>query len=129
MEVGLFTSPGDNSYWNHTYFILVEHPSGYLVKYAELGSIRVKKGEWVLAGQTLGAVGQVISPERVDDSAPGYIQQLVREHLTSMLHLEVFLPELEMPDEYRGGNLFSPGCPEGLLDPSVLLAGGDENKT
>ncbi|HEY8341687.1 MAG TPA: M23 family metallopeptidase [Calditerricola sp.] len=39
------------------YAVVLRHPGGYVSRYANLGQVRVKKDDWVRAGDELGAVG------------------------------------------------------------------------
>lgn len=106
LVVGLFTTPEQVPYWNHTYHLLVCNHDRVLCRYAELRDAVVKAGQEVRAGQLIGHVGSVLNREKIDHRAPCYVQRLRQENRCSMLHLEVLdsLPPPRAP--YRGGNWF-----------------------
>jgi murein DD-endopeptidase MepM/ murein hydrolase activator NlpD len=118
---GAFTSPTARPYWNRTFFALVQHDSGVVAKYAELGKVLVRTGQRVAAGQQVGVVGCVLNPKRVDDTAPRYIRQMVRHGRVSMLHFELYSAPTKATKQYSGGNWFANRKPPRLLDPTDYL--------
>ena len=118
---GVFTSATGNPYWNKTLFVLVQHDSGVVAKYAELGKVLVRTGQRVSAGQKVGVVGRVLNPKRVNKAAPLYIRQMVRKDRVSMLHFELYSAPAKEAKHYSGGNWFSEGKPPRLLDPTDYL--------
>jgi len=126
-SVELFTSPELRTYWNNTYAIVVQNSAGQVIRYAEMKSACVQPGDLVQAGQKIGQVGQVLEPDRIDHTAPGYIQALKANGVASMLHLEVHTG-LPLDDaQYLGGNYFNRPQPQGLINPEVVLAELVEN--
>ena len=103
VKVSKFTGPDAGSpWWNPTFAILVEGPSGVIL-YGEVLPL-VKEGERVEAGDLLGRVSRVL---RVDKGRP-----------RDMLHLELY------DREYSGeGEIWNHGdsMPELLRDPMILL--------
>ena len=118
-HVGAFSSPTQNSYWKRTQQVLVNH-GGFLLRYAELGELKVEVGQKLAAGSFLGSVGQILDSARVDKRAPEYIQQLVREDRCSMLHLELWSRDPLEAERYSGGNFFGP-LPQGVGSPRSML--------
>ncbi len=119
----IHTSPGICPYWNTTYAIVLQLPSGTFLKYAELGSLAVSPHQVVACGAIIGHVGQVLLPERIIPADPPYIHGLQNSHHAAMLHLEAYasLPP-EEDDHYLGGNFFNLSIPpQGLLNPASLL--------
>ena len=121
LECGVFTTSDENPYWNTTHYVLVKHRSGPVAKYAELGEVRVRKGQRVAAGRALGRVGRVLNPKRIDESTPPYIRQLARSGRVSMLHFELYEKVTAARGKYSGGNWFSDRKPPKLLDPTPYL--------
>ena len=121
IEVGIMTSPEMISYWNETYYIIIRNLSGLFCKYGELGSSNVKTRDTVEAGQMIGRVGTVLNNEKIDCSAPEYIQKL-KDKNPSMLHFELWEDEPVIEDDnYLGGNWFGDERPKKLLDPTEYL--------
>jgi murein DD-endopeptidase MepM/ murein hydrolase activator NlpD len=118
---GAFTSPAKKPYWNRTFFVLVRHDSGVVAKYAELAKVLVRTGQRVAAGQHVGLVGRVLNPNRIDDTAPRYIRQMVRNSRVSMLHFELYSAPAKDTKQYSGGNWFANRKPPRLLDPANYL--------
>lgn len=123
LAVSIFTSPGVLPYWNTTYSILLQLPSGIILRYAELGQSLVAQGDVVLAGQMIGKVGEVLMKNRVTTSDPQYIQDLKNSDHSAMLHFEVYSsPPEDWNENYLGGNYFGYNDPPPfLLDPGPLL--------
>jgi murein DD-endopeptidase MepM/ murein hydrolase activator NlpD len=118
---GIFTSPNLVPYWNTTYFVLLEHLSGFVSKYAEMGKIMVGDGEILESGQLIGFVGEVINLEKVTSESPPYIQELKKSGNKSMLHFELYQGYPIDNEEYLGGNIFNGSKPSNLLDPTEYL--------
>lgn len=113
--VGRFTSPHEVPYWNRTCYILIQNESGLVCKYAELGDMKVKKGDRVKSGKLIGHVGLVLDADKITAESPEYIQKLKHP---SMLHFELYKSEaVESHDSYLGGNWFVDAKHENLLDP------------
>jgi len=121
IESGVFTSPDLISYWNTTYYVLVEHLSGLVSKYAEMGKIVVKDGEMIEAGQLVGYIGEVLNSNKVTSESPMYIRELKKNGHRSMLHFELYQGYPTAKDEYLGGNSFNGVKPSNLLDPIGYL--------
>jgi murein DD-endopeptidase MepM/ murein hydrolase activator NlpD len=86
-----------------------------------LGSVSVKQGQDVEAGQPLGTVGTVLEIDQINQQSPAYVQALKQTRISSMLHLELHTAiPLDTPD-YLGGNFFLGQPPSTLLDPSPFL--------
>lgn len=120
IRVGRFTSPSEVPYWNRTSYILIQNGSGLMCKYAEIGDVKVKKGDSVSTGQPIGCIGLVLDRDKITVDSPEYIQKL--EH-ASMLHFELYKSvAIESDESYRGGNWFGDTKPENLLDPRDYLS-------
>ncbi|WP_410509838.1 M23 family metallopeptidase [Methanosarcina hadiensis] len=120
-ETGLMTSPEILSYWNPTYYVVIEHEKGLFCKYGELAGFTVKKGGEVEQGSLIGGVGMVLNSLRIDGSCPLYIQKLKNKN-PCMLHFEVWKDEpITTHRNYLGGNWFSEETPENLKDPARYL--------
>ncbi len=116
LQVEVFSAPTLRPYWNVTWSVLVECADGRVLRYAEMQAALAQPGELLEAGEPVGSVGQVLNLERVDASAPAYIQKLRDQGVCSMLHFEMHQGR---PDEenYLGGNYFCEK-PENLMDPT-----------
>lgn len=120
-ETGLMTSPEILSYWNPTYYVIIEHNKGLFCKYGELSSFTIKKGDEIEPGNLIGHVGTVLNSEKIDSSCPLYIQRLKNKN-PSMLHFEVWENEpIAAHRNYLGGNWFAEEMPENLRDPAGCL--------
>ena len=120
ISIRRFTSPDERPYWNPTLELLIQRDKE-LWRYAELLQADVKTGMLVAAGEPVGLVGQVINPRLVTSESPAYIQALVRQGRTSMLHLEHYNGRPVSTFRYTGGNWLGPTPPSGLLDPTPFL--------
>ena len=76
LRISVHTSPGILPFWNTTYAIILQLPSGITLRYAELGEISVSVEQVVTCGQVLGHVGQVLLPNRIIPTDPQYIHLL-----------------------------------------------------
>jgi murein DD-endopeptidase MepM/ murein hydrolase activator NlpD len=123
IKSGIFTSQDLVPYWNTTYFVLVEHHSGLVSKYAEMENIVVADGEILEAGQLIGYVGEVLDLDKVTSESPSYIQELKKNGHRSMLHFELYQGCPIDNEEYLGGNIFNGSKPSNLLDPTDYLKG------
>jgi len=121
IDIGIATSPDQVSYWDTTRYVLVKTRSNLYCRYAEFADVVVHVGDRVLEGQVIGYIGAVIRPHLVDGCSPLYIQQLKLDGHISMLHFEVYRLRPGYMRNYRGGNWFGAGRPEGLLDPGPYL--------
>jgi murein DD-endopeptidase MepM/ murein hydrolase activator NlpD len=121
VDLGIFTSPDRKSYWNNTYYVVIENKSGTFSKYAELSDVKVKIGETIRAGQLLGRVGTVLNIAAINKTSPVYIQRLKKNRRHSMLHFELYTSLPKQGKEYLGGNWFRDKEPENLLDPTEYL--------
>lgn len=121
VDIGIMTSQDILPYWNETFYVTVKTVSGVFCKYAELEEISVDLHEKVREGAVIGSVGMVLNPEKIDGTAPLYIQDLKNKN-PSMLHFELWnkQPCASSPD-YLGGNWFREGIPEGLQDPEPYI--------
>jgi murein DD-endopeptidase MepM/ murein hydrolase activator NlpD len=117
----IFTSPQLNNYWNITYFVAVKNHSGNICKYCELGDIFVSIGQQIQAGVQIGAVGSVLNFDLIDENSPLYIQQIKQSGRSSMLHFELYSSPPITPENYSGGNIFSPTLPNNLLNPTDFM--------
>jgi murein DD-endopeptidase MepM/ murein hydrolase activator NlpD len=123
IRTSVFTSREMVAYWNTTYAVLIKQVDGFLSRYAELGHVRVSKGDRVKAGQIIGVVGSVLNLQAVSEDAPLYIRLLKENGRSCMLHFEVFRAEPDLDHLYSGGNLFSSSRPDCLLDAAGYLTG------
>lgn len=123
LEVGVFSSPENVPYWNITYYILILHHDGLVSKYAELAEALVRRGDEVFAGDTIGRVGSVLDPQRIDESAPLYVRRLKENGHSSMLHFELYQGVPLHAGKYLGGNSFGACRSENVLDPGPYLEG------
>lgn len=121
LAVGLFTTPAQVSYWNHTYHLLVRNQDRTICRYAELRDVVIKAGSHVAAGQVVGHVGTVLNREKIDDRAPLYVQRLRQAGRCSMLHFEVLESRPPPQAPYRGGNLFGAEVSRPWKDPGPYL--------
>ncbi len=119
LKIGLFTNPERADYWNFTYFALVKQKDEKFCKYAELGEVLIKEGDFVKAGSQIGTVGLVLNPWKIDEESPIYIQKLKEN--PSMLHFETYSGSPEESEEYLGGNWFGVKKPKKLLNPVIYL--------
>lgn len=115
------TSPEFINYWNTTYSILIQTYTGFYCRYAELGEIFVKEGEFVNAGDPIGLIGCVLNIDLIDANAPPYIQKLRQGGNVSMLHFELYTRPPQTNPDYFGGNWLGKGRPIGLIDPTNYL--------
>lgn len=120
-ETGLMTSPEILSYWNQTYYVIIEQRKGLFYKYGELAGFTVRKGDEIEPGSLIGHVGMVLNSEKIDDFCPLYIQKLKNKN-PSMLHFEVWKNKpIVAHKSYLGGNWFAEEMPENLIDPTGYL--------
>ena len=121
-KTGVFTSPNINPYWNKTYYVLVKFNKNKYLKYAELEDLYINEGDIVRPGEIIGRIGQVLNPEKIDDSSPGYINKLKKRRNLSMLHLEFYEKDpITINSFYSGGNWFGENKPKGLKNPALIL--------
>jgi murein DD-endopeptidase MepM/ murein hydrolase activator NlpD len=118
VAIDVFTSPMRADHWNFTYFILIRDKAGFVYKYAELGEVKVKAGDFVKAGEIIGKVGLVLNPWKINETSPEYIKKL--KDNPSMLHLELYGDYPEESEDYLGGNWFGAGKPQNLLNPANI---------
>ena len=121
VSAGVFTTPDLVPYWNVTYQVTIDHDSGIVCRYAELGDLAVEAGARVDGGEVIGHVGEVLNLSLVGAGSPPYIRALKERGRASMLHLEVFTSVPGPDRRYQGGNWFSPESPSYLLDPALVL--------
>jgi murein DD-endopeptidase MepM/ murein hydrolase activator NlpD len=121
LETGVFTTARQCAYWSDTFYVLIQHVSGVMVRYAELAEMRVIKAEIIKAGSVIGAVGRVLDVAKIDDSSPAYIQRLKKANMPSMLHFEFYAAMPNKLPDYLGGNWFAEARPDFLLDPCRFL--------
>jgi len=107
VSIEAFTGPAAGSpWWNDTTYVMVEGASG-VVLYGEIATVS-RVGDLVSAGDHVGNVQRVLTkPARRD--IPG--------HLSSMLHVELYIPFWRKPLWWRTGE----SQPNGLLDPTPFL--------
>lgn len=121
VETGMMTSPEILSYWNLTYYVIIEHSQGMFCKYGELAGFTVRKGDSTESGQLIGYVGTVLNSEKIDESCPLYIQKLKNKN-PSMLHFELWKNHpITTHINYLGGNWFAEEKPENLRNPTRYL--------
>ncbi len=119
--VGIFTSKEMIHYWNTTYQVMAKGRSGVFYRYAELSDTLVEEGEHISEGQVIGHIGEVLNRNAIDETSPGYIQQLQKKKRCSMLHLEIYSSSPIDSNQYLGGNWFGDNIPNNLLNPADLL--------
>ncbi|MDD5634939.1 MAG: M23 family metallopeptidase [Candidatus Omnitrophica bacterium] len=117
----IFTTPGKNPYWFMTRFVAIKNGSGQICKYCELEDVSVKRGDKVKGGQVIGHVGSVLDFNNIDQGSPLYIQKMKESGVKSMLHFELYAKGPVVFENYCGGNCFSSGLPDNLLDPTEYL--------
>ncbi len=120
VNISVFTSPEIIPYWNKTFAVTVRSSFNYYFKYAEMNDVVVHQDQKLRAGQLVGHVGKVLNPSQIDDSSPDYIRRLNEQSQQSMLHFEVYRTNPSI-SHYCGGNYFSDGQPEHLMDPTPFL--------
>lgn len=123
LQTYVHTSPGICPYWNTTYAIVLQLPSGLILRYAELGEVMVSIDQVVTCAEIIGKIGQVLLPNRVLPTDPPYIQLLKDTHHSAMLHLEAYAtPPPEQDERYLGGNYFGLTVPPpDLINPTQIL--------
>ncbi|ODS38406.1 MAG: hypothetical protein A7316_08010 [Candidatus Altiarchaeales archaeon WOR_SM1_86-2] len=120
--IGVCTSSKDVRYWNTTHYILVKNKTGFVCKYAELGDVKVRAGEFVNASQLIASVGRVLNPDKINEESPEYVQKLKAIGNLSMLHFELYKKSSIIDERYDlGGSWFSNAKPKNLLDPGDYL--------
>jgi hypothetical protein len=123
VDIGTFTSPDCQSYWNETYYLIIKTNEKILYKYAELGDIAVNLGDYVEAGQKIGKVGKVFNEDMLPLDTPFYVRELILKGNPSMLHLELYKAPIMEVKPYSGGNFFGRNKPDSLIDPTFFLNG------
>ena len=123
IKLGLFTSPDMVDYWNHTYFILIHHCSGFIALYAEMDQSTLDNDDMIKKGQFLGRVGRVLNVKRISKDSPEYIQRLKKQNSSTMLHFECFKSFPCTIPHYIGGNTLTlkNTRPDFLLNPSNFI--------
>jgi murein DD-endopeptidase MepM/ murein hydrolase activator NlpD len=121
IDIGVFTSPDKASYWNTTYYVLIENKTGCVCKYAELGDVVVNVDEQIKGGQLIGHVGLVLDVDKVTKESPLYIRKIKEKRNQSMLHFELYKSFPFENRNYLGGNWFGDVKPTCLLDPFDYL--------
>ena len=121
LETGVFTTARQCPYWNDTFYVIVQHVSGVIARYAELAHIKVMHGEMIKIAGVIGIVGKVLDVTKIDNSSPAYIQRLKEANTPAMLHLEYYAALPKGSADYLGGNWFAVDRPQNLLDPSLFL--------
>ena len=123
LRISVHTSPGILPFWNTTYAILLQLPSGIVLRYAELGEVAVSVEQVVVCGQLIGHVGQVLLFNRIIPTDPQYIQLLKDTNNSTMLHIEAYTtPPLEEDERYVGGSYIGLTIPpNNLLNPTSIL--------
>ncbi|MBM2814641.1 MAG: hypothetical protein HW421_1403 [Ignavibacteria bacterium] len=121
IDIGVFTSPQQNEYWNITYYVIIKTSSNINYKYAELEDLTLRIGDYVDCGQELGHLGLVINRDKVKVNVPMYIREILGSLNLSMLHLELYKAPITEVRPYSGGNFFGKEKPESLLNPLAYL--------
>lgn len=116
-----FTTPEEKSYWFVTYFVAIQGASGTIIKYCELEDVVVEIGDTMADGQIIGHVGNVLNFEKIDSTAPPYIQKIKNANNPSMLHFEQYSALPVTLENYSGGNWFDVEQPDNLLNPTDYL--------
>lgn len=128
LDIGVFTNPNENTYWNETSYVILKSSEGIMYKYAELEKVEVKLGQIVIPGHPIGKVGTAINSENVTSKDPFYIRELIYKNQLSMLHLEIYKSPIMEVRPYSGGNFLGTYRPSSLLDPNIYLVGVTKNK-
>lgn len=122
IDIGVFTSPKMISYWNKTFYVDIKNDNGFIFRYAELEKTNVSKKDKVKEKDLIGFVGQVLNPDRIDDSSPMYILKLKEKSSHSMLHFETYKKRsLFSEKKYLGGNWFGNNIPGCSINPASFL--------
>ena len=73
IDIGIFTSPKVNTYWNLKKYIIIQSQENLFFKYAELEDVTVYIRQLVKAGQIIGHVGSVLKLNKISEKEPKYI--------------------------------------------------------
>jgi len=120
IKVAKWTSPQETEYWNDTVYALALTRSGEVLNFAELeGSL--EEGKLLDQGTTLGTIGQVLNPRRIDGNSPPHIQDLKKKGRFSMLHLERLDPGYPQSNHFKEGILGTKLPLEFYRDPAEYL--------
>ena len=121
IDIGVFTSPKINPYWNLTKYIIIQIQEDLFYKYAELEDVTVNVGQITKAGQKIGHISSVLKLNKISDKDPKYIQEIKKNKNNSMLHFEVLKAIKTSTLNYKGGNWFGCKRPTNFLDPTIYF--------
>lgn len=123
IDIGIFTSPETNDFWNKTYYITIKTQQNINVKYAQLCDVSVRIGDFINAGQLIGKVALVIDKNKISHNTPQYVREMVTNGQITSLHLEAYIAPISEVKPYMGGNFLGEVKPYSLMDPTVFLNG------
>jgi len=123
IDIGVFSSPEDEIYWNRTYYVIIKTPGKINFKYCELQEVSVKIGQKLEAGTELGRIGKILNTQHISNGVPFYIRELAYMDHPSKLHLELYKAPIMEVRPYKVGNFMGDVKPKSILDPNVYLMG------
>jgi len=101
VHVSYFTGVPSSPQWRRTWYVMVEHADKKVAAYCELRKLRLKKGQKIKAGQTVGYIAKVLFGKTAKKSA--------------MLHFELHRPGSRMAVDWIGKK------PNRVLNPTKYL--------
>ena len=120
VKVGFWTTSEGKPYWNDTVYALAHTKSGEILNFAELDDT-LDEGARIDAGTLIGRIGQVLNPEKVDQSSPSYIRKLIESGNLSMIHLENYVTKFLESSEYKAGLMGTSVHLDYFKDPAEFL--------
>ena len=123
IDIGIFTTPEQAKYLNKSFYVTIKTPQNLNIKYAEIGNVCVRIGDFVNAGQKIGEIVEVLNREHLSHSTPHYLRQMIEQNKTSMLHLEAYIAPIAEVKPYQYGNYFGKVKPYSVVDPALILNG------
>jgi murein DD-endopeptidase MepM/ murein hydrolase activator NlpD len=104
VHVADFTGAPSSPQWRRTWYVMVEQADKRVAAYCELRKPRLKKGQKLKRGQTIGYIAKVLFGKTTEESA--------------MLHFELHKPGSRMATDWIGKK------PSRLLNPTNYLLFG-----
>jgi len=123
LDIGVFSSPEDEVYWNRTYYLIIKTKERINYKYCELREVSVEIGQKIEPGVEIGRLGRVLNLQNVVNGVPFYIRELAYSDHPSKLHLELYKAPIMEVRPYNVGNYMGELKPKSILDPNVYLMG------
>lgn len=123
IDIGVFSDPINEHYFNKSYYVTVKSPEKINYKYASLASISVEIGERIKPGSLLGRVGKIIDENKLDADTPFHIREAFYNDEDAKMHLELYKAPIMEVRPYEIGNYLGEEKPKSILDPNVYLMG------